>query len=164
MTSLVVVLLSLAIHIGDCFNGQIRYNYDDVNDIVANHPVIKQLISRVDILEEKDRLNSEQIVKLTAQFGQCREDIVALQEKRPEVGEWKEGWNTPQNISDRHDGKQTTEQRTVSPEGNVELLNHLFLPSAVIVVSNIKLRCFYVNLGFLSQICSSCDYSQPFII
>ena len=123
MTSLVVVLLSLAIHIGDCFNGQIRYNYDDVNDIVANHPVIKQLISRVDILEEKDRLNSEQIVKLTAQFGQCREDIVALQEKRPEVGEWKEGWNTPQNISDRHDGKQTTEQRTVSlyAERNGEL-------------------------------------------
>ena len=33
------------------------------------------------------------------------------------------------------------------PAGNIELFNHLFLPSAVIAVSNIKLKCFLRKYG-----------------
>ena len=33
------------------------------------------------------------------------------------------------------------------PAGNIELFNHLFLPSAVIAVSNIKLRCLLRRYG-----------------
>ena len=33
------------------------------------------------------------------------------------------------------------------PAGNIELFNHLFLPSAVIAVNNIKLKCLLRKYG-----------------
>ena len=55
------------------------------------------------------------------------------------------------------------QHQRLMPASNIELFNHLFLPSAVIAPSNIKLNVSNVNIAFPIQICSSYD-SQPFII
>ena len=39
------------------------------------------------------------------------------------------------------------QHQRLMPAGNIELFNHLFLPSAVIAVSIIKLKCFLRKYG-----------------
>ena len=45
------------------------------------------------------------------------------------------------------DAKWRMRHQRLMPAGNIELFNHLFLPSAVFAVINIKLKCFLRKYG-----------------
>ena len=47
--------------------------------------------------------------------------------------------------------KWRMQHQRLMPAGNIELFNHLFLPSAVIAVSNIKLKCFFLKYGIFQS-------------